>query len=240
MRSVFLITCEHGGCRVPQRYAARFRGRQRVLSSHRGYDAGSLELAQRMASQLSAPLFASTFTRLLVEVNRSLGHPRLFSEFTQELAEAEKQQLVRQYYSPHRQRILAWLRRATRKASVIHVSVHSFAPILRGALRRADVGLLYDPRRSYESQFCRQWQRRLAQRDSSLRVRRNYPYLGKSDGLTTTLRKQFADECYLGIELEINQRWVRNGGPRWRQLQTDVIESLEQTQAAMTAGPMTG
>lgn len=40
-----------------------------------------------------------------------------------------------------------------------------------------------------------------------LNVRFNYTYLGKADGCTTYLRKQF-DKDYLGIELEVNQQYT--------------------------------
>jgi hypothetical protein len=39
-------------------------------------------------------------------------------------------------------------------------------------------------------------------------VRYNYPYLGKMDGFTTYLRKQFISN-YIGIELEVNQKYVK-------------------------------
>ena len=38
-----------------------------------------------------------------------------------------------------------------------------------------------------------------------LRVRRNYPYVGYADGLTTYLRTRFAAKLYAGLEIEINQ-----------------------------------
>ncbi|HKU87791.1 MAG TPA: N-formylglutamate amidohydrolase, partial [Casimicrobiaceae bacterium] len=41
---------------------------------------------------------------------------------------------------------------------------------------------------------------------------RNYPYRGRSDALTRYLRERFDAAAYAGIELEINQRHVRNGG----------------------------
>ena len=49
----------------------------------------------------------------------------------------------------------------------------------------------------------------------NLRVRRNYPYAGKGDGLTSYLRQQFSPAAYVGIELEINQKIVFAAGPRW-------------------------
>ena len=39
-------------------------------------------------------------------------------------------------------------------------------------------------------------------------MRYNYPYLGKADGFTTYLRKQFQTH-YLGIEIEINQKYAK-------------------------------
>ena len=78
-----------------------------------------------------------------------------------------------------------------------------------GRLRTADVGLLYDPSRSSERRFCDRWKRSLHQIAPELRVRRNYPYLGKSDGFTTHLRRTIGSPRYLGIELEVNQRVLR-------------------------------
>jgi hypothetical protein len=65
----------------------------------------------------------------------------------------------------------------------------------------------------------------LADRRPEMRVRRNYPYLGKTDGLTTYLRRQFPAEQYLGIELEVNQRCLEPA-VRCRRLQDDLIASL--------------
>ena len=63
----------------------------------------------------------------------------------------------------------------------------------------------------------------LRARRPGLIVRRNYPYLGISDGFTTHLRKAFGPR-YAGIELEVNQKWVRR--PTWPGLQRDLIETL--------------
>jgi predicted N-formylglutamate amidohydrolase len=46
----FIITCEHGGNRVPAPYRPLFRGQQALLDSHRGYDPGSLVMARARAA----------------------------------------------------------------------------------------------------------------------------------------------------------------------------------------------
>ena len=63
-------------------------------------------------------------------------------------------------------------------------------------------------------------------RAPALRVRRNYPYTGKSDGLTAYLRRRFDADRYLGIELEINQAQVAGKG--WRRLQGQIAQSLRE------------
>jgi predicted N-formylglutamate amidohydrolase len=224
-----VITCEHGGNRIPRPYASLFRDAGPALASHRGYDLGSLDLAKRLSKRLKAPLFASTVSRLLVELNRSMHHRSLFSEFTAGLDRRTKQQLLDLYYVPHRQAVEDWIRSAIRDGQrVIHLSIHTFTPVLNGVERMADIGLLYDPCRRLEHRFCLAWQKSLRQRRSDLRVRRNYPYLGKSDGFTTYLRTRFPDERYAGIELEVSQRWPREAKEHWRKLQSDVVASLAQ------------
>jgi len=94
---------------------------------------------------------------------------------------------------------------------MVHISSHSFTPVLDRRVRRADLGLLYDPDRMRERELCVRWQRALATRLPDWIVRRNYPYLGRSDGFTSYLRKRYDDGSYAGIELEVNQKHVRDG-----------------------------
>jgi hypothetical protein len=54
--------------------------------------------------------------------------------------------------------------------------------------------------------------RELSQALPHLRVRRNRPYRGTSDGLTTHLRRRFAAKDYAGIELELNQALLGKKG----------------------------
>ena len=66
----------------------------------------------------------------------------------------------------------------------------------------------------------------LKRADPTLRLRRNYPYLGKSDGVTQSLRRKHAPERYVGLELEVNQCYVEAGGPAWTRLRGTLVETL--------------
>ncbi len=228
MQRQLVITCEHGGNSIPRAYRSLFIGADDVLATHRGYDPGALELAKNLSKSLDAPLFHSTTSRLLVELNRSLRHPSLFSAYTRDLTPSQQAEILKRHWQAYRTEVeteIARLIASGRK--VLHVSAHSFTPELDGNIRRADIGLLYDPRRAYESAFCADWRERLRVLEPSLIVRRNYPYLGTADGFTTSLRKQFGDDDYSGIELEVNQKWPLAGRAEWQRLQAILIESLQ-------------
>jgi predicted N-formylglutamate amidohydrolase len=222
------ITCEHGGNRVPGPYAALFRGRARLLKSHRGYDLGALELSRRLARRFGAPLHASTVTRLLVDLNRSRGHPRLFSAVTRALSAAAREEILRRHYDPYRRAVEAEIDELLRRGpAVLHISVHTFTPRLDGVLRAADIGLLYDPRRALEKEVCRRWRLALRTLAPSLRIRRNYPYRGAADGLTTHLRRRFRANAYAGVELEVSQEHALGPRRHWARLQEVICEALE-------------
>jgi predicted N-formylglutamate amidohydrolase len=211
MNEVFLLlSCEHGGNRVPAAYRSLFRGADALLASHRGWDIGALEVARALGRALDAPLCAATVSRLVVDLNRSRHHPRLFSEQTRSLAAHEQEQIVRRYYTPHREKVEALVAAAAQRGCALHFAIHSFTPKLAGHVRNADIGLLYDPARSRERTLCLALKRELSH--DGLRVRLNYPYRGVSDGLTRHLRTVFPSERYLGVEIEINQRHADSRG----------------------------
>jgi predicted N-formylglutamate amidohydrolase len=207
-----LITCEHGGNEVPEEYATLFEGLHAELSSHRGWDAGALGLAEWLGTELRAPVIASRVSRLLVDLNRSEHHPRVFSEATRLLARPDRERLLARYHRPHRTAVAdAVARLVRRRCAVLHLAIHSFTPVLDGVVRSADLGVLYDPARGGERALCVEWAHALSAGLPGRSVRRNYPYRGRSDGLTTTLRGLYGREDYLGIEIEVSQKHVGAG-----------------------------
>ncbi|MEZ5573873.1 MAG: N-formylglutamate amidohydrolase [Halioglobus sp.] len=227
MDDAFIVTCEHGGNRIPAAYRGLFRGKNKLLSSHFGFDPGALHMAKALAGALDAPLLASTTSRLLIDLNRPSGHRHLYSAVTRNVPAEMHAEIVSKYYQPYlaevEQRVGDLVERGKR---VIHIASHSFTPELNGVVRRADVGLLYRPNRRSEKQLCARWKAKLAECAPTLKVRRNYPYCGKAAGLTEQLRRRFSADHYVGIELEVNQHFVTTGGRRWSELCRVLPQSL--------------
>jgi predicted N-formylglutamate amidohydrolase len=223
-----LLTCEHGGNRIPREYASLFRGAAaQAVDSHRGWDPGALDLARRLGRTFDVPVHAVTWCRLLVDSNRAPSNPRIWSEYTSGLERADKLRILERYWWPHRRVVEARIAaHVARRDRVLHVAVHSFVPVISGVRRNADLGLLYDSRRRAERKLCSRWEAILQARNPELRVRRNYPYIGATDGLPTWLRRRHAPRSYLGVELEINQAFLANAGvPRVHRV---IARSLEE------------
>jgi predicted N-formylglutamate amidohydrolase len=218
-----VLTCEHATNAVPSRWEHLFAGgtARVALDSHRGWDPGAAELAK----SFRVPVLMGKATRLLVEINRTRGHPKLWSEFTKELSDEEKQHVLETVYAPH------WMEAHRRveagTAPLLHLGIHTFTPVFDGVERTVDVGLLYDPARKWETAFAVMWQREMRKLAPDLRIKRNHPYRGTSNGLITAFRQQFPERDYLGIELEVSQRFVLSeDADRWAAVKSAIATSL--------------
>nr|WP_313777593.1 N-formylglutamate amidohydrolase [Mycobacterium sp.] len=120
-------------------------------------------MATALADTFRAPLVASTASRLLIDLNRSIGHPHLFSEATRGASAETRVQIVNEHYRPYRGQVECLVGRAvSRGHRVIHISSHSFTAQLDGRVRGADVGLLYHPGGRGEAEVCARWKESLA------------------------------------------------------------------------------
>jgi predicted N-formylglutamate amidohydrolase len=201
-----IISCEHAVNTIPVSYQPLFEHDQHVLDTHHAIDLGALTLAKGFSEAFNCPLVQATVSRLLIDCNRSLNHPRCFSTFTQSLPEKDKQSIINRYYRPYRDQLEDLVKQSLSQGkSVIHLSMHSFTPVLKSVTRNAEIGLLYDPQRQGERQLATIWRQHLRHHSCHYRVRMNYPYRGSSDGFTSSLRKQLTESDYLGLEVEANQ-----------------------------------
>jgi predicted N-formylglutamate amidohydrolase len=202
-----------------------FAGAAGVLDSHRGLDFGALEVARAFGRRLGVAPLTATTTRLVVDLNRSPYHRNVFSEYTCALSRAERAAAMAAHYWPYRNAVEGAVdRTVARGGEVLHVSSHSFTPVLRGEVRQCDLGFLYDPARQAEVRFIDAWYDAVRAAAPELVLRRNYPYRGISDALVTHLRRRHGERAYAGIELEVNQKHVGSRG--WRSLVSMLATTL--------------
>lgn len=230
---MFLVSCETGGRRAPARWIALTRalgGREVAAKAHPmrsptepavtesgkrplrrrlACDSSGRYAARRLARNLRVPLIENEYSLECVDVTRSIHHRQLFSAASKSLAPTERARLMDQIYWPYRKRVTKAIEHGLRRGTyLIHLSVRTFAASSKGRMRRTDVGLLYDPAREDEVDFCLDWMDELWEMTPMLRVRRNYPRRGTHDSLTKAMRAQFADQAYLGIEVVLNRAWA--------------------------------
>ncbi|MBX3387122.1 MAG: N-formylglutamate amidohydrolase [Phycisphaeraceae bacterium] len=221
-----VVTCEHAGREVPRAFKGSIPAG--LLNTHRAWDPGALDLAVHLAAAFSAPLFVCTVTRLLIDLNRSESNTDLWSPHSRRLSEADRRRLLTDIYRPFRSAVADRVTRLLKRGPVLHLSVHSFTPVLRGERRNTDVGLLFDPARQPEAVLCRSWRSSIQSDQPRRTVHLNRPYLGTADGHTTALRKRFP-AGYAGVELEINQRLLRVTPRSRRLLHASLAQTLAET-----------
>lgn len=228
-----LLSCEHGGNRVPAQLDRYFEGPDRaLLETHRGYDPGALGLALGLRAALGVPLYYSKVSRLVVDLNREEGNDEVFGpSFLDPKGSPElRRELLARYHRPYRQKVAQAVKTLLAQGPLLHLSLHSFTPVWKGEPRKTQVGLLYDPRRRGEAAFVGLWQGALKARLGGYEVHKNRPYKGTADGLTRTLRRLHPDPDYLGLELEVRNDLLTD--PRHKGEWVEVVgQSLSQALA---------
>lgn len=221
-----LVTCEHA-CNAVGRHGAAFRGQSDVLHTHRAWDPGAALLARELAAACDAPLHEGRFTRLLIDLNRRENSKAAFSAFTPYAARGQLLEFHREW----RATVLADAQRLAKHGRLLHVSCHSFTPELHGEVRNAEIGLLYDPRRELEKRTADAWHAALREALPAMRVRRNYPYRGISDGVTSWLRRELPATRYAGFELELNQGFAARPAREWKAARQAIIRVVRASLA---------
>jgi len=225
-----ILSCEHAVNTIPDPYQSYFAKHQDLVNSHRGIDFGAGSIANHLHQILGLPLLSATVSRILIDLNRTLHETGCFSKEVSDLfTKEQKQKIIDSYYTPYRRQLTEQVRSLVAKGfQVVHFSIHSFTPVINGEKRNGDIGLLYDPQRASEKKMVYRLQRALKTQGQGIHCRLNYPYKGIADGFTTTLRTQFSDADYLGIEIESNQALTQNanGLARLNQLYVEAFKRL--------------
>ena len=206
-REILILTCEHASNKLPAAFKSAVPAE--VLKTHRAYDIGAIQVFRKLVKFAKPEFFSEgKFSRLFVDLNRTITNKSAFSDYLRNNAKAKVQATA--YWTEYRTAIEKFVESAlkpkTQAATIVHLGIHSFTPELNGKVRNTDIGILYDPNRPQERAYANVIKAEIKRLYPAMKVRFNYPYKGTTDGLTTTLRKKFGQR-YVGIEIEINQKF---------------------------------
>ena len=147
-----LIVCDHASNAIPPHYGTLGLERE-ALERHIAYDIGAADVTRALAEMLGAPAVLSTYSRLIIDPNRSLDDPTLVMRYSDgaivpgnaRLDEVEVARRRDRYWRPYRAACIELVERmgaSGRQPTVL--SIHSFTPYWRGRLRPWKVGVLWD------------------------------------------------------------------------------------------------
>ena len=206
-RSPFLLTCDHYGRLIP-RVLGDLGLPESELVRHIAWDIGIAEVSRRLAVQLDAFLILQTYSRLVIDCNRSPEADSSIvtvSELTtipgnQNLNPLERERRVEEIFTPYHDRIVAELdRRASSGLPTVLIAMHSFTPAFKGTARPWHVGVLYNRDRRFAGIVLD-----LLRAEGDLVVGDNEPY-SVSDESDYTIPVHGERRGLPHVELEIRQ-----------------------------------
>jgi len=250
-----LITCDAGGWKTPSRLRGRLEntplamsvkpqsvismirhdepaGRSAERLRNRGIDREANLAARKLARFSGGVLICNEYRADLIDVGRSLHHRDVFPAVARRLPQETREAIIEEIYMPYRNRVERQIEEMLRVWSyIVHVSVKTFdAKNASGHWRRGDVGLLYDPQRSEEVDWCLDLIDELYETIDELRVRRNHPHRGTKDSLPKSMRTRFSPDVYLGVEITLNRAWASRPIVR----RENVLDRIGQAIGALT------
>ena len=151
-RAGAVLLCDHASWAVP----AALDGLgldESLLKRHIGWDIGAGDVTRHLAAKLDAPAVLAGYSRLVIDCNRPLGAPTSILRASDGIAipgnrdvgEAEARARVEACFRPYHDAIadtIARLGARDRRPPAV-ISVHSFSPVLDGAERIWQVGVLW-------------------------------------------------------------------------------------------------
>ncbi|WP_424976595.1 N-formylglutamate amidohydrolase [Dinoroseobacter sp. S124A] len=185
-QSDWVLVCDHARNRVPITVAGGDLGLPAEdMARHIAFDPGAEGVTRALAAELGAPAVISTFSRLVIDPNRSEDDPTLLMRLydgtiipgNRHADATERARRIADWHRPYHDAVGAML---LRHPEALLVSIHSFTPQLRGrAPRPWHIGVLYAEDARLARPFIA-----AAEGETDLCVGDNKPYSGHLPGDT--------------------------------------------------------
>ena len=226
--SQLLLTCDHASRLVPKSLDQLGLPPEQ-FDRHIAYDIGAEAITQILSDTLKAQAVLAGFSRLVIDVNRPLGHPQSVPEISdrtqipanRDLSKTDLDLRISGLFDPYHQAIADSMKNLwNRGPAPVLISIHSFTPYFEKQKRPWDVGVLWknDPR------LPKPLMGKLAQRGFC--VGNNKPY--SAFDLAYTIDTHAGAVGLTNCVIEIRQDLISNrlGVEKWAKLLTEDLSEI--------------
>jgi predicted N-formylglutamate amidohydrolase len=228
-RSSFLLIGDHAGRAIPARLGTLGLS-EAELGRHIGWDIGIATLGPMLAGTLDAVFIRQTYSRLVIDCNRDPDAPDAIPECSDGteipgnlgLDSAGRAARAESIHQPYQAAIGAEIaRRDSAGMATILIALHSFTPIMAGAARPWQAGVLHSPG---TSDFALRLLATL-RRDPGLTVGDNQPYA--MDGTDHSVPRHAFAPPRPYAEIEIRQDLIGDeaGAAAWTARLADALRA---------------
>jgi len=203
-----------------------------VLQQHVAYDIGTRKLLTHLVDHLDAPAVMAGYSRLVVDLNRSLEDPSVMPELSdnipipgnQDLSDEERKQRIHSFYTPYRAAIDHKLH-DFRQRNIVPalIAIHSFTPEMAGFERPWHIGMLWDK----DPRIPLALMQRLRARPEGINVGDNQPYSGKHPAdYTIDHHAEAAGLPHVSIEVRQDLVNTEEGAEKWATILAEALTEI--------------
>ncbi len=230
--SNLLLVCDHASNAIPQSLD-NLGLDGAALERHIAWDIGSRKLLEHLSTHLDAPGVIAGYSRLVVDLNRSLEDDSLMPPVSdgtviagnQQMSEAHRNRRIRDFYTPYRQAIDGMLSRfRERGVTPALIAIHSFTPQMVGGTSRPwQIGILWDK----DPRIPVPLLRNLRTRPEGFVIGDNEPYSGKHPAdYTIDHHAEAAGLPHVSIEVRQDLVDTEAGAERWAGILHDALADI--------------
>ena len=203
-----------------------------MLEQHIAYDIGTRKLINHLSQHLDATAVLAGYSRLVVDLNRSLEDNSVMPEISdnivipgnQNMSKEHRNQRIQSFYTPYRKAIDMALQRF-RENNVVpaFIAIHSFTPQMTGFSRPWHVGILWDK----DPRIPLPLMQHLRAHPDGFNIGDNEPYSGKHPAdYTIDHHAEAAGIPHVSIEIRQDLVNTENGAERWASILHDALRDV--------------
>lgn len=203
-----------------------------TLEQHIAYDIGTSKLLHHLSEHLNAPAVRAGYSRLVVDLNRSLEDPSVMPEISdntpipgnQNMSQEQRSDRIHHFYTPYRKAIDGMLHGFHERNIVpAFIAIHSFTPAMAGFARPWHIGILWDK----DSRIPLPLMKRLRAHPDGFNVGDNEPYSGKHPAdYTIDHHAEAAGIPHVSIEIRQDLVDTEAGAERWATILDDALREI--------------